>query len=146
MYPALRSSIILTIQQAFQLMFDEWISYLNENKRPNWNLPSALSLTFIHSFIQHILMGPGTVPTIPTKYNDPDTGQTMARNEDRIWSSTLSLRPFLRMPGIPHLEGTKNLDRKCQIHSSSNNRYVGLSKILIFKKITCSRMAIHQSA
>lgn len=71
------------------------------------DLPSTLSvsLTFIYLFIQQILMVPGTMLTISTKYSDPDSGQTMARNKDRI--STLFLRLFLRMPSIPHLEGTE---------------------------------------
>lgn len=59
------------------------------------------------SHIQQIFMVPGTELTIPAEYNEPRSGQTMAGNKDRIWSSTLFLRPFLRMPSIQHLEGTK---------------------------------------
>lgn len=68
-------------------------------------LTPPLSLTFLHWFIQQILMVPGPGMTIRTKRHDSE--QTMAGNKDRIWGSTLFLKPFLRMPSIPQLDGTE---------------------------------------
>lgn len=93
---------------------DRRINYISENKRRNetYHLPS-LSVSDIHSFVHSTnTYSPGTVATVPTKYNDPDSGQTMTGNKGRIWSSTLFLRLFLRMLGIPHLEGTERPPQK----------------------------------
>lgn len=95
--------------------------------------PLSPSLTFIHLFIQQICVVPSTVLTRRTNYNGPDAGQTMAGNKDRIWGSTLFLRPFLRMLGMPHLEATERPLQRVSEPFLGNNGQVGLSEISVFK-------------
>lgn len=87
-------------------MTNKSVNYPHVSKTQWINPYSFFSSLSPLSHIQLIFMVPGTGLTIPAEYNEPRSGQTMAGNKDRIWSSTLFLGPFLRMPSGQHLEGT----------------------------------------